>query len=123
MEIILELLAEIFLQLIFETLAEAGIHFFGRDNKPNPIAAGIGYFLFGAALGALSLFLLPESFISSDGLRWLNLIVTPVVLGFIMAMIGKARTRKGKDTVRIERFVFGYLFAFGLALIRFLFAS
>ncbi len=123
MEIILQILAELFLQLIFEALAEVGIHQTKRRNQINPVLASIGYLTFGVILGGFSLLLFPESFIESGTLKLINLIATPIILGLIMLFIGKARVKKGKETVRIEKFAFGFLFAFGLALVRYAFTT
>ncbi|TVP79665.1 MAG: hypothetical protein EA353_05710 [Puniceicoccaceae bacterium] len=78
---------------------------------------------FGAILGGLSLVIFPESFIESEALKVVNLFVTPTIIGFIMLGIGKARIKKGKATVRLEKFAYAFLFAFGLALVRYFFAS
>ena len=123
MEIILELLAELFLQFVFEAIADFGIHKSTRSKEVNPIWAAAGYSIFGAFLGFVSLLIFPESFIQTEGLKLVNLIGTPIMLGFIMLAIGKVRDRRGKATVRIEKFFYGFLFAFGLALVRFLFTS
>ena len=123
MEIILEFLAELFLQFIFEAIADFGIHKSVRRKELSPLLAALGYLVFGACLGFISLLIFPESFIQAEGLKLVNLLGTPIILGFIMLVIGKVRDRKGKETVRIEKFFYGFLFAFGLALVRFLFTS
>jgi cytochrome c biogenesis protein CcdA len=50
-------------------------------------------------------------------------VITPIILGFAMAHVGKYRTKKRKKTVRLETFFNAYLFALGFALIRFFFAK
>lgn len=123
MEILLELLAELFLQFICEAIADFGIHKSARRKELSPHLAALGYLTFGACLGFASLLIFPESFIQTEGLKLVNLLGTPILLGFIMLTIGRVRNRKGKATVRMEQFFYGFLFAFGLALVRFLFTS
>ena len=123
MGVILQILAELILQIVCEALADFGIHQSKRKREINPIAAVIGYLIFGGVLGALSLIVFPESFIENHTFKLLNLVVTPLMLGSLMLVIGKMRKKKGKQTVRIEQFAFGFLFAFGLALVRYSFSK
>jgi hypothetical protein len=75
--------------------------------------------LYGAAAGGVSL-LIPRMFTVPYWLRILNLIVTPVACGFIMAKLGQMRERRGEKTIRIDRFLYGYLFALAMAVVRFI---
>jgi hypothetical protein len=52
-----------------------------------------------------------------------NLFVTPVALGLIMVLIGKLREKKGQEKVRLDKFSYGFLFAFGMCFVRFIWAS
>ncbi len=45
--------------------------------------------------------------------------VTPVAAGVMMSALGAWRERRGQSRIRIVRFSYGCLFAFGLALVRF----
>ncbi len=123
MEFIIQFLAEIFLQLFFEVLAEAGLHFWDRQKKYNPYWVSLGYILLGAILGGLSLILFPESFLSSTSLKIINLIITPIIIGALMAWIGRHRKIRSKDVIRLESFFYGYLFALSMALVRMLFTT
>ena len=123
MEIIVEIFLEVFLQFVLEILAEVGMHTLGFHNKPHPAIAAIGYLLFGAVLGGLSLLFFDQSFISDPGLKLLYLFAAPVVLGLVMSLIGKVRVSRDKDVIRLEKFAFGFLFAFGLAVVRYLWAG
>lgn len=122
-EIIVEVLGELLPQFLFEVLAEVGLHTFRRENSVGAVIAGVGYFVFGAVLGAVSLLIFRESLISGDTLRVLNLVITPAAVGTIMAFIGRFRAKRGKSVVGIERFFFGWVFAFSFALVRFLATS
>jgi len=118
-EIIVEIFAELFLQLIIELIANFGIHAFNFEKRPHPVVASIGYLLLGAVLGAISLFMFKDSFIQGDTMQLVNLFATPVLVGLIMSAIGKVRESRDKEVVRLEKFAYGFLFAFGLALVRY----
>ena len=133
MEILLELLApllEIFaealLQLAFEWLAEIGFRAirapFQRSTESRPETAAIGYAIFGAAAGGLSLFIFPSSFVHSYGARVANLIATPILCGASMSLFGAWRRRRGQELMRLDRFAYGMVFAFAMAVVRFVFA-
>lgn len=120
---LLQFVYEMLLQSIFEVLAEVGLRSLSepfRSSEPvNPILAGIGYFLYGAIAGGLSLFI-PKMLTVPEWLRIVNLIVAPVACGFIMAKVGQFREHRGDRPIRIDTFMFGYLFALAMAVVRFI---
>ncbi len=122
--ILIEILGEFFLQIALEALFEMGVHAFADPNRrpPNPLLAGIGYAIFGAVLGGLSLLALPTHLVVG-GWRTFNLIASPIGAGFFMCLVGKWRAKRGEALMRIDRFSYGYLFALSFALIRFYFAK
>lgn len=122
---LLEILGEILLQVFFEALAELGLHSLEAPfrKRPNPWMAGIGYSIYGAGAGGLSLWLLPAHLVTEEPFRILNLVVTPVVVGLLMSLMGVWRARRGDALLRLDRFAYGYLFALSLALVRFVFAK
>lgn len=122
-EFILEIVAEIILQLIVEVLADCGIQVFKKKPTRNPLAAGIGYFLFGVITGFLSLLVFEKSFIADPSLRIANLIIAPTLAGLAMAWIGKLRSKRGSQPIRLERFSYGFLFAFAISLVRLIWSS
>lgn len=125
LEFLFELVGEFFLQLLLEALAEAGLHTLRRDDNPapRPWLAALGYALFGALAGAISLWLLPQHLVRDVMLRAVNVIVTPVGAGLAMCVLGTWRMQRGDTLLRIDRFAYGYLFALALALVRFFFAQ
>lgn len=123
MEILLQILGELLIQLVIEALAELGFHCAAGRKPMRPVLAGVGYLALGALLGGISLLIFPESFIEGDTLKLLGLFLIPLLLGCLMLMIGTFRSRKGRHRVRIETFTNGFLFAFGVALVRFFFTN
>ena len=124
MEFIFELLFEIFgellLQIVFELLAEFGWRSLQQPFKqaPNPLLAGVGYALFGAVAGGLSLWWFPNLFIASPVGRIANVIVTPILSGAAMAALGAWRRRRDQPTVLLDRFAYAFIFAMAMALVR-----
>ncbi|WP_457418845.1 hypothetical protein [Roseateles sp. P5_E7] len=125
MEILFELLAELLFQIVGEVLVELGLHSLAEPfrRKPNVWLAVLGYALLGALLGALSLWAFPNHLTRDGWPRLANLVVTPVIAGVAMALIGRWRARRGDTVLRIDRFAYGYLFALAVAIVRFNFAS
>jgi hypothetical protein len=124
-ELLLQLLGEFLLQVIGEALVELGLHSLAEPFRkpPNPWLAALGYLVFGAALGGLSLLVLAHHLTPAGPLRWLNLLFTPVAVGGLMAAMGAWRARRGDPLLRIDHFFYGLLFALSWALVRFFFAS
>lgn len=125
LEAILQFFAELLLQLVFEVLAEFGLRSLSEPFRkpPNPWVAALGYAIFGATAGGISLYVLPDSLIHGETWRLANLIVTPVMAGLAMAALGAWRSRRGQQTIRIDRFSYGYLFALCMAVVRFFLAQ
>ncbi len=78
---------------------------------------------FGAFIGFISVKIVPEHFIQNNLAQIAYLVIFPFIAGFIMHLIGSKLKRKGKQTVSLEHFYTGFAFAFGFALIRFLFTT
>lgn len=125
LELLFEFFAEFLLQIIVELLAEIGLRSTAEPFRkpPNPWLAAIGYAIFGAAAGGISLFVLPEPLVQGETWRLVNLAVTPALVGLAMAAVGAWRSRRGQQTLRIDRFSYGYLFALCMAVVRFHFAA
>lgn len=105
---------------MLELLFELGLRSLQQPFKktPNPLLAGIGYALFGAIAGALSLWWFPNLFITSHAGRIANLIVTPVLSGLAMAALGAWRRRRDQPTILLDRFAYAFIFAMAMALVR-----
>lgn len=124
LEILFEIFGEFFFQVLLQALTEAGLHAWAKPlRKPaNPYLAALGYTLFGAMAGGLSLMVFAHNFVPAPW-RMANMLVMPVASGWLMSALGAWRERRGQDRIRIDRFAYGYLFALGLGLVRFFFAG
>ncbi len=134
MEIFAELLVallgglfEALLEVLFSLLADLGLHSVKettvtREDR-NPILAGIGYVLLGSIAGGVSLLILPESFARSENFHGISLLISPVLAGLAMAGFGWLLERSGKRRLRLDSFVYGFIFAMPMALVRFYFTD
>ena len=125
LEIVLQFLGEILLQLLFEFLAELGFRSLADIfKKPkNGALSTIGFVLWGAIAGAISLWIFPRSPISDIDLRKLNIVVTPLLVGGIMMLIGRERSKRGQMVMRLDRFGYAFVFALSMAVIRYVWAK
>ena len=131
MEIIFEFMSQIFLEFVLqifgELLVELGLRslaepFRERETR-NPFLAFFGYAILGFLVGGLSLSIFPQSFVRSSGLHGINLFITPILAGLVMSGVGWLRHRHGGSVMRLDSFGYGFIFAFGMSLVRFLFTT
>jgi hypothetical protein len=120
-EFVFQLAGELLLQVLVEALVELGCHSLSDAFKRprHPILSSIGFAIWGAIAGVLSLLIVPHSLVADPSLRVANLAITPTVAGLVMMGIGRIRDRKGQEVLRIDRFGYAFLFAFSMALVRF----
>ena len=88
----------------------------------NPSLAAAGYVMLGAMIGGMSVLLFPHPFFRPSRFHGVSLIISPLLTGAFMSMIGSYMERRGRESVRIESFGYGAVFAFGMAAVRFWFA-
>ncbi len=124
LELLFEILGEFLLQAFGEALLEIGLHSLAEPFKrtPSPWLAALGYLLLGAVLGGVSLLVFPHYLVPPPW-RLVNLFVTPFAVGGLMVLMGHWRARRGDEVLRINRFVYGFLFAAALAAVRYAFAG
>jgi len=122
---IFEILAEVFIQVIFEaiiSLISRSIRNLVEESETvSPILAAVGYLLLGFMCGGVSVFVFPHPLIHPSKIHGISLLISPILTGLVMAQMGLLRQRKNQKAVRIESFWYGFTFAFGIALVRFLF--
>jgi len=117
LEFIVQIIGEVFLEVAVQKLAPVP-----REHKAlNATLAVIMYFGLGVIIGWLSILIFPHSFIRSSRLHGISLIITPLLAGLTMSGMGWVRERQGKPVISLDTFAYGFIFAFGMALVRFLF--
>ncbi len=127
LEFVLSALWEIVLQLVGELLLELGFSSFGepfRERKrAHPVLAGAGLLLLGAVLGAATRLVWPGRIFPQGPVPGLSLVLSPVATGWIMHSYGEWCERRCSPRSFVETFWGGALFAFGMALARFLWVA
>jgi hypothetical protein len=125
LELLIEVLGEFMLQILGEALLELGFHALAEPFRkpPNPWLAALGFALFGAIAGGLSLLAFPAHLTPAGLARLANLVLTPFAAGLCMGAMGAWRAKRGDTVLRIDKFSYGYLLALTFALVRFQFAQ
>jgi hypothetical protein len=121
-EILAEVLLEVALEAIAATIFRSIRNLVAESNAISPVLATAVYLLLGTGFGVLSIFF-PHALIHRSRFHGVSLVVSPVLTGLIMSQVGLVLRRKGKDSVQIESFGYGFTFALGVAIIRFFFVS
>ena len=120
LEIVLEIAGEALLDLIMRGfLFLAGKLF----EVGSPVASWVVYLGLGAVAGWVSLVPFPHPFVRPSAVHGISLLIAPIGTGLLMSFAGRVLRSRGKKTMRIESFWFGFAFALGMALVRFLFAA
>ena len=127
MSILLEILLELVFPLFVEFIAELALHQFGQipwmRKTARVVFTAIMYLGAGLVAGFISLQIFPKAFARSSTLPGISLIVTPILGGLLMSYIAWLRVRTWDWTIRLETFAYGFLFAFVMTLLRFLFTQ
>ena len=123
----MEFLFELIVQLFCEVIVEASFHKLSgipwARRALNTALALVLYFGLGVITGWVSTLIFPQSFIRSSKLHGISLLITPLLAGLVMWGIGWLRRRQGRPVLRLDTFGYGFIFAFGMALARFLFTT
>ena len=118
------MLLEGVLQLVVEFLVEYGVRSLGepwrRRSEANLFLAGLGVLIGGAAAGVITSLLWPTRIVRPGPIRGLSLVLSPLISGLVMERYGQWRETRGEARPFIATFWGGALFAFAMALVRFL---
>jgi hypothetical protein len=122
LQMLFEVLGPGLLELLWELAASSYKATYGRRNH-NRFVAAVGYCLVGATLGGVSLLIWPKRLFGPGRIPGLSLLVSPVGGGVTMQAWGVYRRSRGHVTTNLATFLGGAAFAFGTALVRFLWAQ
>jgi hypothetical protein len=126
---LLEVLLEFFFEAAFELAAEAMtdlilrglVAVFDNSEFTNPFLAYVGYIFLGGLSGGFSVLAFPHPFVHPSRIPGMSLVASPVLTGLAMWFLGSLLRKSGKKVMRIESFGYGFAFALGMALVRFVF--
>lgn len=127
LEVLAQILFEFILQIFGELLLALGVRALKEPLKKREERdlgfAFVGYSLLGLAIGGLSLLIFPHSFAHNPQARNIGLLLIPLLSGLVMAGLGWLHIRQGKRQIRLDSFSYGSICAFGIAIVRFKFAT
>lgn len=84
-----------------------------------PVLAVPLYLSIGVVLGILSVVLLPYPLVHPSRFHGISILISPLATGLIMFGVGATVRRSGKEAIRMESLIYGFVFAFGVVLVRF----
>ena len=100
------------------------VHWLGESSRLRSVTLSLlGYALAGIAVGGLTLLLFPSHFIDDPDLRRLNVLLTPLIIGTLMAAYGRFRARRDRTVAGLEKFAYAFAFALAIAIVRYQFAG
>lgn len=125
--VILEAVAEAFLaiagELLVSLLARAFKSLFKMILGLGPVATASCVALLGILTGACSVIIFPHPLMHGTKMHGASLILSPTLAGLVMLQFGRLLRNRGARTIQIESFVYGFAFAFAMAVIRFAFVQ
>jgi len=138
---ILEFVLDVLIQIIFGAGVDAAARAYrAREDKAhrrfrfmpflrstlsraNPPLTILKFTVIGLSLGFLSSMIFPHSLVRPSKFHGISLLISPLVTGLVMGLIGRAVRRRGKSPVQIESFVYGFTCAFAMSVVRILMVS
>ena len=117
----IEFIFEVLLEVLIEALFELGIYSVEvvYKREPRPVLAFFGYLIIGTVCGFLSLLVFKDYFVTDKDLMLVNLFLSPLIAGTFITLLGRFRAKKGKKEIQLDRFLYGFSFAFMIALVRY----
>jgi apolipoprotein N-acyltransferase len=88
------------------------------EEKPFGLVFVIGWFVAGAAIGWISLFVVKHSMVSIELLRYASLFGYPLAAGLISYFLGRYHFPSESRPLQVLHFLRAFAFAFGLLLVR-----
>jgi hypothetical protein len=128
-EFLLEAFLEVIAAGVLDLVSRALLGLFkglAETVKQNRVLTSLLYAFLGAFAGALSLLILPHPLIHREHpirFHGISVLISPIVAGFVLSAVGGVLRRLGRKVTPIETFGYGFAFALGMAVIRFLFAK
>jgi hypothetical protein len=121
-------IAEVLFEAVFEIVCVGGASFliraisklFKAISHVNPVATTFVLGMLGVLVGFLSVAAYPHPFVHPSRLHGVSVIASPLITGLAMFKLGRLLRRHGRRVMPIESFGYGFVFAFAMALVRFL---
>lgn len=123
-ELLLQLVLEIGGSIFFEVLTGFGWDWVDSrrpEHERRPVLAGFGQLLMGLLAGVVSLLVFGTRLVPRPVIPGLSLVLSPIATGIAMHTIGEWWRERGRDRPALFSFWPGAIFAFGMALARFVY--
>ena len=124
-ELLFQLVLEIAGQILFEVLTSLGWESLKdsvrAERQSTPVLAGFGHLLMGLLAGLVSLLVFGTRLVPRPVIPGLSLLLSPIATGIAMHTIGAWWRERGRNRPALFSFWAGAIFAFGMALVRFLY--
>ena len=91
------------------------------QRQSPPLLAGLGHFLMGLCAGIVSLLVFGSRVLPRHPIPGLSLILSPIATGIAMHRIGEFWRERGEARPALFTFWAGAIFAFAMALVRFVY--
>jgi hypothetical protein len=119
-EVLFEAVFEIACEGLASLLTRAISKLFKAISEVNPVATTFALGMLGALAGFFSVVAYPHPLVHPSRLHGVSVIVSPLITGFVMSQLGRLLRNHGRRVMPIESFGYGFVFAFAMALVRFL---
>jgi hypothetical protein len=124
LDVLLELLVEFIFDFIFQLFIELGFEsvaeFFRRRPTLSTVMALIAIPIFGGLVGFVLSNMFPQRLIPESSIPGISLVLSPLATGMVMKLFGDWRRSRGHKPTVLATFWGGALFAFSMALVRWL---
>jgi hypothetical protein len=125
LELLLQILIEIVGEVIFEFFLALGWESLTDSMPPKgrrpPVIASVGHFLAGLGAGAVSLLVMSRRLSPYSPWPGISLLLAPLGTGLVMHGLGNLWEDRGRPRPVLFSFRAGSVFAFGMALARFVY--
>lgn len=119
-EVLFEAVFEIACEGLASLLTRAMSKLFNTISDVNPVVTALALGMLGVLVGFLSVVVYPHPLVHPSRLHGVSVIASPLITGFVMSQWGRLLRKHGRRVMPIESFGYGFVFAFAMALVRFL---
>ena len=118
-EFLLQIFAQILIEFGFGSMTDAA----RQRSRSHPALAIFGVLLLGGLVGVVTSLVLPTRIFPASPMRGASLLLSPLAAGAMMSAYGRWKERRGSERSFLASFWGGALFAFSMALVRFVWVS
>jgi hypothetical protein len=119
-EAVFEIAAEGLASLLTRAISKLFITISKTISDVHPVATTFALGMFGLLVGFLSVVGYPHPLVHPSRWHGVSVILSPLITGFVMSQLGRILRNHGRRVMPIESFSYGFVFAFAMALARFL---